>query len=355
MRCPGSVTLIKTLGIGPEGGDETEYSREGTAAHAILSACLKSGQDAWESCNDADTALAVQEAIDKCRSLITPHGTTYVEEHVTSDIHTDFGGTVDFAHVADSLLNVVDYKHGVGIPVEVDHNPQLMYYAFGILQKHPDVRRVVIHIVQPRCPHPDGSIRRFVLSAEELTEWVETTLAPAMERTAFDDTLDAGPHCRFCPAKLVCPLMASLFEAACTSDPAAVVTMTDEFLGRQFQLVDPVQMYLKAVRDEVSRRVLSGRKIGSAKLVAKKADRVYREGAEDVFTKAFSTEALSITLKSPAQMEKLGDSAKQMVREWAYQPQIGYTVAPIGDKRRAVELEKVSDVFVNQDYTNGES
>ncbi len=345
MKCPGSVTLIKSLGLGES--DDSEYSREGTLAHEVLSNCLRQKVDAWELCSETDMALAVQEGVDVCRSLITPHGVTYIEEHITSDIHEDFAGTVDFAHVADSLLNVVDYKHGVGIPVEVDHNPQLLYYAFGILQKHPDVRRVVIRIVQPRCPHSEGSVRKFVISAEELTEWVETTLAPAMERTNFDHTLDAGPHCRFCPAKLVCPLMKSLFEAACTSDHTEVINMTDDILGRQFKLVDVVYMYLKAIKDEVSRRVLSGRKIESAKLVAKKSDRIYREGAQDVFNETFREEAFSTTLKSPAQMEKLGDTAKQMVREWAYQPQTGYTVAPVSDKRRAVELEKVEDVFRN--------
>lgn len=349
MKCPGSVTLIKSLGLSGEGDDnESEYSREGTAAHSVLSSCLSLGIDAWESTDDLDTALAVQEAIDVCRALITPHGVTYIEHHISApDIHADFAGTVDFAHVADSLLNVVDYKHGVGIPVEVDHNPQLLYYAFGILQLHPDVRRVVIRVVQPRCPHPEGSVRKFVIPAEELTEWVEVTLAPAMQRTAFDHTLDPGPHCRFCPAKLVCPLMSSLFEAACTTDPDELINMTDELLGKQFKLVDNVYMYCKAVKDEVSRRVLGGRKVDGAKLVNKKADRVYREGADEVFREVFGEEAVSVTLKSPAQMEKLGNQAKQMVREWAYQPQIGYAVAPVNDKRHAVELEKVEDVFRN--------
>ena len=43
-------------------------------------------------------------------------------------------------------------------------------------------------------------------------------------------------------------------------------------------------------------------------------------------------------LNSPAQMEKLGPEAKELVKEWAYTPQTGYTIALETDKRPAVEM-----------------
>src|SRR6202043_907979 len=86
--------------------------------------------------------------------------------------------------------------------------------------------------------------------------------------------------CRFCPAKLVCPLMTSLFGAAMTADPKLVVKLTDESLGRSYKYTAAVKFYLKAMEDETFRRLNCGGEITGVKLVHKRADRVYKPLAE---------------------------------------------------------------------------
>jgi hypothetical protein len=58
---------------------------------------------------------------------------------------------------------------------------------------------------------------------------------------------------------------------------------------------------------------------------------------EDAFTKP--------QLRSPAEMEKLGAAAKELVREYAYTPQTGLTVAREDDNRPAVKMESTQQAF----------
>ena len=42
-------------------------------------------------------------------------------------------GTVDCVIVADGMLYIVNYKHGLGVLVSAKHNSQLSCYALGVL------------------------------------------------------------------------------------------------------------------------------------------------------------------------------------------------------------------------------
>ena len=50
-------------------------------------------------------------------------------------------------------------------------------------------------------------------------------------------------------------------------------------------------------------------------------------------------------MKSPAEIEKLGESAKEMVKEWAYKPDTGLTVASAEDKRPEVMVKSTEATF----------
>jgi len=358
MNCPGSVELLKTLNL--PSSDEPDYRTLGTAAHAVACECLQKGLDAWEVMGqkygkheaDDDLINAVQFYLDEVRSLITPASKLYFEFQIDNpDFHPQFYGTVDCGVITGTTLYVRDYKHGEGIAVDVEWNPQIMYYAYGLLRHHPDVTEVNLGIVQPRGFHPDGPVRTWVTSADSIRAWASETLKPAMDRTELDHSLDAGPWCRFCPAKLVCPLMTSLFGAACTADPQVVVNLSDASLGRSYQYVQAVKFYLKAMEDETFRRLNGGGEVPGTKLVMKKANRVWKEGFNDVF--AGIKEAWTVPeFKSPAEMEKIGAEAKALVRQWAYTPQTGYTVALETDKRAGVKVQPAQEAFAHAPGVN---
>ncbi len=367
MKCPGSVELLKHLEL-PE-SDEPDYRKEGTAAHEAAAYCLRHAIDAWEINGQEFNGVPVAEEmadgiqiyIDECRSwgplpAMAPEMETwiasanmiwYIEHPLASPgIHPEAFGTVDFALVNCHTLRMRDFKYGQGIVVEAYQNPQLMYYAFMLLRLHPEVRQVDIGVVQPRAFHADGPVRRWETDAAEILDWGHTVLIPAMQAVEIDRTLDPGPHCRFCPAKLVCPAMAALANAAASTDANTPVNLTDERLGADYCQLAALEMYIKAVRDETFRRLNSGIVVPGTKLVAKRANRVWKPEATDALTTAIGLDAFTEpALKSPAEMEKVSAAAKVLVKELAYLPDNGLTVALAGDQRLAITVQKTEERF----------
>lgn len=352
MNCPGSVALLNLLG--PSEATESEHAAAGTSAHHVAAECLKHGRETWEFIGEVvegvevtqEMVAAVAVYVDHCQSLLSNQDVkSYVEFPISSKIHPMFYGTVDFACVADSLLNIRDYKHGAGVLVEVEDNPQLMYYAYGVLQHHEDVRRVVMGIVQPNAFHPDGAIRKWAIRADYIHEWVNDTLVPAMHRTEVDDTLDAGPWCRFCPAKLICPMMQSLFGAACTGNPKVVVNLNADSLGRSYQYIQAVKSYIKALEEETFARLQKGTSVPGTKLVRKRGSREWVDGAAERL-KVLGPDAYTVSeLKSPFEMEKLGPTASALVKELAYQKEGGLTVALASDPKPEVKVQTTEETF----------
>lgn len=363
MNCPGSVALLKELAL-PESDDE-DYRVDGTTAHAGAAWCLENGCDAWEIVGNgfdgheftADMAISVQTYLNVCRSDYTASSEAFIEYRISEPgVHPLFYGTADHFVIdhepdaqGDVWLALTDYKNGAGIVVEVEGNPQIRYYAFGALlnPNAADVTKVRLRIVQPNAFHPDGPVREEVLSAQEIRDWGETVLIPAMLRTELDDKLDPGPWCRFCPAKLVCPVMKGLFGAVCQANPKTVVQLSDQSLGRDFQYKEAVKFYLKAMEDETYRRLNLGRMEDcGVKLVQKRADRVWKDGAKERFAAAFGAKAYTEpVLKTPAQMERVDIAAPDLVKEWAFTPKTGLTVALDSDRRVGVKVQTAAEAF----------
>lgn len=113
-------------------------------------------------------------------------------------------GTADCLILAGDTLHVVDYKHGKGVVVDADHNPQMMLYALGAMSELSLLYRfkfVHMTIVQPRV----NNISEFTMTADELIEWGETVVKPKAEAAiSGNGTFEAGDWCRFCRAKQQC-------------------------------------------------------------------------------------------------------------------------------------------------------
>jgi len=360
MNCAGSVALLKHLDIAEE-TDEPEYRSEGTSAHGAAAHCLQTGEETFEIIDrqfgkhkvTAEMASAVGAYVRNCLGLVEPGDEVLIETGISApDFHPDFFGTVDFSVVKLLLkmLKIRDFKYGIGIAVDAEWNSQLMYYAYGIVRKllarapANDLTgwNVEIGIVQPRAFHSAGPIRTWTISVDDLIKWAEETLKPAMLATALDADLNAGSWCRFCPAKLVCPLQEALFGAAMQADPKRIVRLTDASLGRSYQYIAAVKKYIDALQTEVLRRLEAGAKVDGVKLVNKKANRVWKADAENELKVTFGADVIYTkpTLKSPAEIEELGEDAAAKVKGLAYTPQSGLTVALLSDKRPAVSPPK---------------
>jgi len=346
MNCPGSVTLIAALKSSPDYvEDDPDYRRDGTQAHELAAFCLERDIDAWMAADEAqfpdltaDMLGAVQEYLDFVR-LLPGRREVEVRVHVP-DFHPQFFGTLDCVHVDEpgECIYITDYKHGVGVVVDAEDNPQLKYYAYGCIGSAEnyfvlDEIKVKLTIVQPRAYHPDGTIRTWETTVGEIRRWAEEELRPAMDATKDVDYLALGQWCRFCPAKLVCPAYEGLAQKAMLGHPVS------------YDEAQQLKMLVRAVEDRAYADLMAGKpaeEVG-AKLVAKRSDRVWKENAPVV--DRFGEDAWKPKeLLSPAGLEKL-PGGKMFVAEYAYQPENGYRVASLSDKKAAVKLKTLEEKY----------
>lgn len=98
----------------------------------------------------------------------------------------------------------LNYKHGVGVLVSAEKNPQMMCYALGALELFDglyDIKEVHMTIFQPRREN----VSTCAMAKEELLAWAEEVLKPTAA-LAYEGKgeFKAGEHCRFCKVKAAC-------------------------------------------------------------------------------------------------------------------------------------------------------
>lgn len=359
MKCPGSVSLSRG-----HSDEESEHAALGTAAHELAAHCLTEDLDAWMMIGsptgghivDKDMADAVQVYLDYIRNHhVAQAHNSYIEHRFhRPGLHKFFYGTTDFAFIDGNKreLTVVDYKHGIGVVVEAPNNPQLMYYAAGMVDEldlwHAiDTIRVVV--VQPRAFHSQGPIREWTLTTEALDDWLTNDLIPAMNTALVSNDTMSGEHCRFCPVRSkACPqLLRDMdeLEALVTeveSKSKGAEELTNEQLARFHDLFDVAKIVKKAADATTFNRLQAGATIRGCRLVSAKVNRTWKEDAEPALKEKFGKDAYEPeTLKSPAQIEKLAEGEKMTAR-WAFKPEAGLVLARGEDTRPSVNSETKS-------------
>lgn len=373
MNCSGSVALLAAGHYPEDDFDDSEWSREGTAAHTLGAHCLMTGAEPyhylgqWIPVNQGHIygdEPAGPGAIQITRKMVEAV-TVYVEYCLKRDrenpdwiwkteqrvddktFHPDFGGTADRYGVGNYWLEVVDYKNGAGVTVDVEENEQLMYYGYGILRKWPMVQDIRLTIVQPNGYHPDGAIRSWCISAYELKEWAEKKLAPAMKKVDSGDTaLVPGAWCQFCPRKIRCPRLVADAKTLATIEghQKKPVDLDNEAIAVLLDMAAPVMSLFKSLKQEAERRLLLGQEIEGQKLVRQKADRVWNDAAEARLRVEYGNDAFVTKLRSPAQVEDL-PGGKAIAAEYGYKPDVGLAIAPLSDKRAAQKPPTAAEIF----------
>lgn len=218
-HCPGSLNLadhlMKTTGLAPT---FSSYAQEGTDAHQLAHICLMKGQDAIEYVDrqvgeriiDDEMASAVQIYLDVCRSLLGPDIECVHEQKFNLKLLNPPGpmfGTADFVAIdkAHQKVTVVDLKYGKGINVEAQDNPQLKYYALGVIcwLSNVPITSIETIIVQPRGM--GRTDKRASYKVSDLFAWHVDLLKHAAATLDPNAPRAAGSWCRFCPAAGRCP------------------------------------------------------------------------------------------------------------------------------------------------------
>lgn len=237
--CPGSIAMQASQ---PE-QEDTEESREGTAAHWLLSQTLRNvtvSPDAIAAngvpIND-EMAESIQELVADVRATVAncQAGDYWQDEqrvYAHKFIHPDNDGTPDVYFVQHSrkTLYVWDFKYGHRF-VDVYGCWQLINYAAAIFETEKITDwtdwTVVLTIAQPRCYVKDelgGTLRHWITSGKELAPLF---LRLADAAAATDDPnapCKTGPHCLDCRAAW-----------DCTANLRAGGAVVDVVYGQQYE------------------------------------------------------------------------------------------------------------------------
>lgn len=230
--------------------EDTDATREGTAAHWVLSEILQ-GREAQVGDHDPDGWPIDRDMILAAREFAQhiPPGVA-VESRVTMSVpvHPDNWGTCD-AYLVDRpgrTIYVWDYKYGHGYVSEVD-NWQMIDYAAGICEVEGlavGAFDVVMTIFQPRYYGPEGQLRTARLTGAEHRERVHT-LHLAAKLVSPNAQAVAGRWCFHCSGRAAC----DAFHHA-TNQRAAMATTTDlptpALMGLELRWLAEAQAYLKA-------------------------------------------------------------------------------------------------------------
>lgn len=249
-------------------------------------------------------------------------------------------GTGDCVIVSDSLLEVCDYKHGMGIPVDAVDNPQLRLYGLGAIDKFGqlyDFPAVRVTIIQPRLE----SVSEETLDREALLDWAETEVREKAQ-LAWKGIGDfvPGDHCRFCPAKAVCSARVAealkLFRYGFET-PGLI---PDEQVPGILETLDTAEAWIKDFRAYVEKQALNGQKFPGWKLVrGKKPNRRWADPEEvraQLLRAGYAPGQIETTsLKPVGEIEKtIGAKAfRALVGGLVAQGEGRLTLVPESDKR----------------------
>lgn len=367
MYCAGSVALSRDV---PR--VSSRFAAEGTAAHQLAAICLLDGDDPRDYLGmeaevegftvelDEELVAAVEEYVAYIHSTEKAGDEGTMEQSFTEalrKLHPKFGGSTDYVRwrASERLLEIVDYKHGAGVPVEVDDNKQLKYYALGALLSNPGwtAETVKITIVQPRCDHEHGRIRSYIFPAVELVDFAADLVDAAKRTEEFGaDLRPSLKACRFCPANAAnkCP---------------AIQKETHDLVAASFDMLEPekyslqqiaeflekaplVEARISALREFAYQRACAGEKIPGFKLVDKRAIRRWRD--EEAARKQFAGVPGAMKepeLRSPAQLEKLvGKKRFAHYADLVEKQSSGHTLVPESDNRPSVATAQLTDFDV---------
>lgn len=299
LHCTGSPLLEKDF------PDSTSvYAQEGTLAHYLceLKLMAYTGEitkrkltsmknklmksELWQPEMDS-TSEAYLDYIKDITMSYTVKPVILIEKKVDfSQCVPEGFGTADCLILAGDTLHVVDYKHGKGVVVDADHNPQMMLYALGAMSELSLLYRfkfVHMTIVQPRV----NNISEFTMTADELIEWGEKVVKPKAEAAmSGNGEFEAGDWCRFCRAKQQCKTRYesndSLYPELSERHDPRLVTLDE--LGEYLRRGRDMAAWLEDMKEYALSESLAGADVPGWKAVEGRGSRAFTDTDEAVDT-----------------------------------------------------------------------
>ena len=353
MNCPPSACLEREFP-----SSSSEVAAEGTAAHALCEHKLRKllklrskrpqsdfEDDEMDRCSD-DYVSFVQEQM---REIPSPMVLVEQRLDITRYVPEAFG-TADCIIVGGDRLHIVDFKYGMGVLVEAEHNPQMMLYVLGALELLDgiyDIQKISVSIFQPRREN----VCTWSLPKEDILRWARDDLVKkARLAYAGEGEYCAGEWCTFCRAAVRCRARAEeklrLAKEEFKYPPLITDEEIEDVLGESPELIKWENAILAYATDAAVNhgKAWTGFKIVEGRSIRryKDEDTVAREAESAGYTDIFDKKLISLT-----QMEKLmGKKAfTDILGGLIEKPPGKPTLVPISDKRPAIHTGSAQSEF----------
>ena len=331
LRCPASVGLVEKVPAYLR--KVSAYAERGTALHTAMTLLIDNARSLDEglvgeiiseyTITRDDVENALRPAYTYVDALLDAPGAEFHLEQRVIFPTIDAFGTVDLLIRIGATLHVVDFKFGVGVRVlalypdgdEDIINAQLAFYAAAARHSLPEffagVDEIVLTILQPVSIEIDAEmISSVTVTPAELDAFVTTYRAVCAEALAPAPRLQPGAHCRFCPARPICPAHTGpLLDLARFGMPSASITKEAylQVLADGLELVDAIKDLRIALHDQAKRALEEGDRVPGYALSAGRAERHWHN--EDAAIGALIRlglargDVIAETIRSPKQVE----------------------------------------------------
>ncbi len=286
LQCPPSAKLCAEVE-----NQSSPYAQQGTDAHSLCQFKLEQllGIDTkdptenlefydgeMENCAEEYASFVIEQLEEAKHYCSDP--VILIEQHLDFSKYVEGGfGTGDCVIVADDILQVIDYKHGLGILVSAVENPQMMCYALGAIELFDgiyDINTVKMTIFQPRREN----VSTYTLFKEELLKWGTEVLSPTA-KLAYEGEgeLKAGDHCQFCKIKATCRKRAEYNLELAKYDFEMPVNLDNTEISVILTKVDSLVTWVNDVKEYALQQALSGTKFQGFKVVEGRSNRKYTD------------------------------------------------------------------------------
>lgn len=345
LKCPPSAKLCESIVDSP-----SSYAQEGTDCHELCAYLVEKtlGLDVKDPTENLTFySKEMQTNAEEYRNFVIERleeaRTRCKDPLILVEQRLDFSrwvkngfGTGDCIIVSDGLLEVIDYKNGLGIIVEADHNSQMMCYGLGAIAAFDglyDIKEIRMTIFQPRR----DNISTFTMTKEELLDWGDYTLAPIAELASEGlGEFSAGDHCQFCKAKATCRKRSEYNMEIARYDFEQPSLLSNDEIAEILPMIDQITSWCNDIKDYALTMAKSGVRFNGFKLVEGRSVRRYTDEdtvafiVENAGYDPYEKKILGITAMSNMLGKKVfSDLLSGMVTKPMGKP----TLVPENDKR----------------------
>lgn len=357
LACPPSAKLCANIL-----DQASEYAQQGTDCHELCAYLVEKalGRDVIDPTEnftyyDAEMQNCAEEYRNYVLEQIEAAKEFCKDPQVMIEQRLDFSrwvengfGTGDCVIVADEVLQIIDYKHGLGILVsagddEYGGNSQMMCYALGALEVFGDIydiNQIKMTIFQPRR----NNISTYTISKKDLLKWADEVLAPTAQLAYVGQgEFNAGDHCTFCKVKATCRKRAEYNLELAKYDFKMPATLDDTEIAAILEKVDEMISWGNDIKDYALQQAQSGVHFEGWKIVEGRSNRKYTDEnavtdtVKDAGFDPYEKKLLGITAMSTLLGKK---KFEELLGGLIYKPPGKPTLVPESDKRPAMNTAK---------------